>query len=257
MQVSFLCWIKYYTITAYINGHIREEVMIMTNTETITEISENQKHKRDQSKYFYGVIPVNEEIQLGISGMEDKYVYTSPHRDIAAVISDSSKLEYDLTEDDLRRHEAVLRKVMENYTLVPAAFGTVVYDETILKRLFRRGYQSMKESLTLVENMVELGLKVVIFDSMEDPSSNVHPDIILEPLRQHVDQSRSGELFSDKLLLNTSFLINKDKIDAFSETVFKLIEEYPTLRILYSGPWAPYNFVYIKIGRDGLEIVQK
>ena len=229
----------------------------MMNTETITKISENQKHKRDQSKYFYGIISVNEEIQLDISGMEDKYVYTSPHRDIAAVISDSSKLEYDLTEDDVRRHETVLRSIMENYTLVPAAFGTVVYDEKILKRLFRRGYQPMKECLKLVENKVELGLKVVIFDSKDDPSSNVHPDDILDPLRQHADQTLSGELFSDKLLLNTSFLINKDKIDAFSETVLKLIEEYPTLRMLYSGPWAPYNFVYIKIGRDGLEIVQK
>ncbi len=115
----------------------------------------------------------------------------------------------------------------------------------------------MKECLKLVENKVELGLKVVIFDSEDDPSSNVHPDDILDPLRQHADQTLSGELFSDKLLLNTSFLINKDKIEAFSETVIKLVEEYPTLRMLYSGPWAPYNFVYIKIGRDGLEIVQK
>lgn len=229
----------------------------MTKTETITKISENQKHKGNQSKYFYGIIPYNEEIQLDISGMEEKCVYTSFHRDIAAVISDSSKLEYILTEDDVRRHEAVLRRIMENYTLVPAAFGTVVYDEKILKRLLVRGYRSMKESLKLVENKVELGLKVVLFDSMEEPSSNIHPDIILDSLRHHADQTLSGELFSDKLLLNTSFLINKDKIDAFSETMYKLIKEYPTLRMLYSGPWAPYNFVYIKIGRDGLEIVQK
>ena len=41
--------------------------------------------------------------------------------------------------------------------------------------------------------------------------------------------------------------------DTFSRGVEKLRSTYPMVRLLYSGPWAPYNFVHIRIGKDGIE----
>jgi len=67
----------------------------------------------------------------------------------------------------------------------------------------------------------------------------------------------SGELFSDKLFINESFLVYKDHVDAFSEEVARIMDRYPRYKFLYSGPWAPYNFVYIKIGREGMELGKK
>jgi hypothetical protein len=64
-------------------------------------------------------------------------------------------------------------------------------------------------------------------------------------------------LFTKRLVLNASFLVNKEDIDAFSEKVARLQEKYPMVKLLYSGPWPPHNFVYIKIGAQGIEINRK
>jgi hypothetical protein len=58
------------------------------------------------------------------------------------------------------------------------------------------------------------------------------------------------------LILNASFLVNKGDINAFSNEVARLQKKHPLLKLLYSGPWAPYNFVYIKIGAEGVEITK-
>jgi hypothetical protein len=70
-------------------------------------------------------------------------------------------------------------------------------------------------------------------------------------------QSVVGNLFTNRLVLNTSFLVKKGDIDAFSDKVASLQEKYSMLKLLYSGPWPPHNFVYIKIGAQGIEINKK
>lgn len=145
---------------------------------------------------------------------------------------------------------------MEKYTLIPAEFGTVIYDDEVLKRLMRRGYSSMRECLRLVDGMVELGLKVVPRPEEHKEPSSFPLEEMIESLRKISEQSLSGELFSNRLLVNRSFLVKKGNVDSFSDEVTRFIESYPQLKFLYSGPWAPYNFVHIKIGKDGLEVVK-
>ena len=53
--------------------------------------------------------------------------------------------------------------------------------------------------------------------------------------------------FSDRMLLNASFLIDKDKIGDFSEAVEQLSNGDSGMKVQYSGPWPPYNFVDIHI----------
>lgn len=214
--------------------------------------------KRDKSsKYLYGVIPTNEERNFGKIGMGDEDVYTIPFKDISAVVSDSQILDYELTEHTIRKHESVLRLIMEEYSVIPSEFGTVIYNNEILQRLMKRGYNSMRDCLRFVEGMTEVGLKAVIKGGTQVENLEFSIDDILEPLRNVAEQSVSGDIFSDRLLMNMSFLVKKNKINLFSDAVTELIKNFPKIKFLYSGPWAPYNFVYIKIGKEGLEIVKK
>jgi hypothetical protein len=75
-------------------------------------------------------------------------------------------------------------------------------------------------------------------------------------LKAAAKQAVIGDLFSGRLILNASFLVNKELVDTFSDEVSRMQNKYPSLKILYSGPWAPHNFVYIKIGADGVEITK-
>jgi len=237
-----------------------QELIGKAEAEASRIIEEQKKRRREEGKYFYAITPLGEEKRFGDIGLDDEEVYTIPYRDIAAVVSDTPIKEYELTEENTRRHETVLRRVMEEYSLVPAEFGTVINTERILKRLLRKAYKPTKECLKLVDKMVELGVKailkkdIVYFDKERGKITSAE---ILESLKKKAEQSMSGELFSDRLFINESFLVDKDEVDAFSDEVAILEENYPMFKFLYSGPWAPYNFVYIKIGTEGMEFSKK
>lgn len=216
--------------------------------------------EKEKGKYFYCAIRCNEEKSFGKIGMKNRVVYTIPYRGIAAVVSDSPMEDYELTEDNTKRHEEVIRQVMKEHAVVPAEFGTIIKNETILRRLLKKANDPAKECLKLVDNMVELGVKAVITENTVFTDAQKRKDCasdIVESLKMAAKQAVICDLFSDRLILNTSFLVNKEHVDAFSDEVSRMQNKYPSLKILYSGPWAPHNFVYIKIGADGVDIIKK
>jgi hypothetical protein len=216
--------------------------------------------EKEEGKYFYCAILCNEEKSFGKIGMNDSEVYTIPYRDVAAVVSDSPMRDYELTEDNTKGHEKVIRQVMEEHAVVPAEFGTIIKNETILRRLLKKAYDPAKECLKLVDNMVELGVKAVLNENTVFADAKQRKECIsdiLDSLKVTAKQVVTGDLFSDRLILNASFLINKGDVDAFSNEVARLQNKYSSLKFLYSGPWAPHNFVYIKIGAEGVEITKK
>jgi len=224
------------------------------------KVEEERSRMREEAKYFYCIVPFSKGKSFGNIGMNDNEVYTVPYGEIAAVVSDSPMKDYDFTEDNVRRHEAVLRRVMEDHAVVPVEFGTTIKNERILYRLMAKAYNPARECLKLVDNMVELGVKAVLSEDIgfADPGKRKElASDILAPLNTKAKQTAMGELFSDRLILNASFLVNKEDIDTFSERAAELQEKYSMLRLLYSGPWAPYNFVYIKIGAKGIELSRK
>jgi len=219
-----------------------------------------EKRKNETSQYFYCVVPFGKEESFGNMGMNNSQVYSVPYRVIAAVVSDSPMKDYEPTEENMRRHDAVLRKVMKEHTVVPVEFGTTIRNEGILRRLLIRGYNPIRECLRLVDNTVELGVKAVLNENVAfvDPEKGkAYASDILGSLKTGAKQTVLQDLFSDRLILNASFLVDKEAIDTFSGKVTELQKKYPALKLLYSGPWAPYNFVYVKIGMKGIEVARK
>lgn len=218
---------------------------------------EKEGRGNEQGKYFYGVILCSEGKSFGHIGMNCDEVHTIPYRDIAAAVSDLPMKDYEINEDNTRRHVEVLRQIMERYAVIPVEFGTTIKNERILKHLLTKSYDPTRKCLKLVGNMVELGVKAVLnsdvgFDDSEKRKECMSD--ILGTLNTVAKQSVTGNLFTDRLILNSSFLVNKGDVDAFSDKMASMQEKYPVLRLLYSGPWPPHNFVYIKIGIQGIEI---
>lgn len=108
--------------------------------------------------------------------------------------------------------------------------------------------------------MVELGVKAVQTENAVFADNQTKKECasdIFESLKAKASQAVAGGLFSKRLVLNASFLVSKQQIDIFSDEVARLQDKYPTLKFLYSGPWAPHNFVYIRIGAGGVEVNKK
>ncbi len=225
------------------------------SVENKIEIARNRQKSsaKEEGKYVYCIIKGSgKALSFGICGIEpNSKIYTIPYKDILAVVSDTDKTNYLLTEDNIRMHNKVTEFVMERHPVIPMAFGMAFKNKEILFSVLEKSYDAIKKSLALFDGKIELGVKIVMSkDMMELLDTERKTQIsshIFESLKGKSAESVNNKLFSERLLLNASFLVEKDKVEHFSEEVDKL-KDMLTPKIQYTGPWPPYNFVKIKIG---------
>ncbi len=204
---------------------------------------------QENGKYVYCMIKSHgEKKSFGNIGFAGEEVYTLEYRDFAPVVSNAAVKKYEVSDEDVELHRRVEEQVMKEHSVLPVAYGMVFKNKKLLLFAMSAGYKAMKKAMNEVDNRVELGVKV--FQSKEaaawDGKEKCKSDF-LEALKKKAVQSKELKLFSDRLVLNASFLVDRDKIDDFSGEVGHLGNKYPNLKLQYSGPWPPYNFVDIQI----------
>ncbi|MGN5883440.1 GvpL/GvpF family gas vesicle protein [Staphylococcus simulans] len=71
---------------------------------------------------------------------------------------------------------------------------------------------------------------------------------IYQPLANISTAAKSNEPQSEKMLLNAAFLVDSEHDQAFDDKVNQLHEEWKDkVDFKYTGPWAAYNFVNIRL----------
>ncbi len=229
---------------------------------------------QESGRYVYCIIKSQgEKKSFGNIGFGGEEVYTLEYRDFAPVVSNAAVKKYEVSDEDVELHRRVEEQVMKEHSVLPVAYGMVFKNKKLLLFAMSAGYKAMKKAMNEVDNRVELGVKVFLskeaaaWDGKEKCKSEkllesfnkrgvckAYPNTaqaevsaFLEVLKKKAVQSKELKLFSDRLVMNASFLVDRDKIDDFSGEVGQLGNKYANLKIQYSGPWPPYNFVDIQI----------
>lgn len=201
--------------------------------------------------YAYGVIQQADlEIDVDGVGGADR-VYTVDYRSLSAVVSDIDTTEPEQTDEAVTRHNEVLQTVLEHdggRTVVPMGFGMAFKNARTLKSVVRGARQAFRKALNDTEGTVELGLKLVATDDTVDATAV--RDTVTEQLADLAVESTDDDLFSDRLVINRSYLVERDQRDAFDDAVDDIETTYEDLTVQYTGPWAPYNFVDIRISAE-------
>jgi hypothetical protein len=203
-------------------------------------------------KYFYGVIYDNAAKRFGDCGVYNREVYSIPYKDVSIVVSDAPSLIIEFDEENLRSHSRALSRVMEDCTIIPSEFGTVIGSEKILLRLMDKCYRGVVATFKIVNGTAELGIKIIPEDKTKVDHSKI--DALINDLKAVSNQVIFGDRFSERIALNASFLVKKGDYDVFSGKIDEFTKACPDLKVLYSGPWAPYNFVRLKIGKNGINL---
>ena len=198
----------------------------------------------NQYLYLYGIIN-NNDIELGIKGLKNRPIKKIDFRDISALTSSYPTLKSALKEEEAMQHADILKKIAEKITVVPVSYSTVFEDQEILNTVLSSSYTAIKQTLALIDGKIELGLKVVKNEFAD--ANNGAAIEILDSLSKLSIKNIKGDIFSDRLLLNHSFLAEKNKFSEFSEEIAKLEQKHKDLKFIYTGPWPPYSFVNIKI----------
>ncbi len=200
--------------------------------------------------YVYCLIRSPEEKKsFGTIGIGGEEVYTIAYRDFASVVSKAAMKSYDAGEGEVEVHKEVMGEVMKNRSVLPVAYGMVFKNKKLLSVAMKAGYKAVKKAMKTVDGRVELGIKIFLPKDAMDLDGKIDRcklDFMGDLTKVAVD-SKELKLFSDRLLLNSAFLVERNKIDEFSARVGVLGNEYGDLKTQYSGPWPPYNFVDIHI----------
>ncbi len=269
------------------------------------------------AEYLYCIINRTKLNGFPEEGIEGGRPYALPYQDLCAIVSEAPLKDYEPDDDNIARHKDVELAVMKDHTVLPVAFGMVFKTKGVIVNTMRNVYPILKRSLRLIDNKIELGVKVITPKEGKDVKEDIPldtgvpqeitqaiteeegtdkekedfaaldtsapkegkdvkedipldtgvPQEITQDVKEEVSQeathtikeedfttldkiaveSRKGEMFSDRLLYNKSFLIDRKDIERFSEEVEKIRQKYKECKIKYSGPWPPYNFVDIRI----------
>jgi len=206
------------------------------------------------NRYTYGVIEQGSlDVDVtGVNGSEP--IRTVDYRSLSAVVSDIEEMDPERTDENTTAHDEVLRAVLKSdggRTVVPMRFGMVFKTENALKNILRNGRVAFRRSLNDLDGMVELGVKLVTKEGSTVDRPAVVEDVATR-LRAAADTEAGNDLYSDRLVFNRSYLVERDDQTAFDDIVSEIETEYgDDLHVQYNGPWAPYNFVDIEIGTEG------
>src|SRR5919109_3292132 len=97
----------------------------------------------------------------GIGG-PDKPVRLLTYDDLAAVVSDAARDDYDVTRENLLAHQRVITEAMTRSDVLPISFGTVAdSDQQIQEQLLHGAADDLHRALEEVEGCIELELKVL------------------------------------------------------------------------------------------------
>lgn len=112
---------------------------------------------------------------------------------------------------------------------------------------------SKKPAEETYNERVELGKKVM---SALDNKREGYIKEITEALSPYIEDSEQNKLTEDRMIMNTSFLVDKSKEEEIYRTVNELDEKYgEDVQVIAVGPLPPYNFSHIEIKKMDFETI--
>jgi len=126
--------------------------------------------------------------------------------------------------------------------------GDIAYKEIVQEN---RGIKELRDKITSLSSEKTYFQKIELGELVEKALSakrEQEQEMLLRSLKHICTDYRMGRIIGDKLLLNTSFLVDSAQEALFDDHVQTMAEENRgRLQIKYVGPIPPYNFVEIII----------
>ena len=256
-----------------------------------------------EGRYIYGIIPGSNETSLDISGVDNSTpVYTIADQDLSCVLSDYSGEAFGaLSREEVVRallaHQRVVEQVMQDHTVLPVKFGTLVGNSQEVLDLLSQGHSGFVDTLAAIRNNVEIEVAATWDTSEALQEMSKEEDVVRaretithkgEPtvedrvrlgqvvkacMDRRRDSYREGmirflkplsvdvipnALVSDRMVMNVAFLVNRARQQEFDERVNQLDDLFQNeITFRVIGPLPPYSFSTVEITRLTLEDVQE
>ena len=235
----------------------------------------------DNNYYVYCISynTIDDEIQ--IMGHRDQLVFRLVYQELTAYVSNITLTYVEANYENLQCHENVISQLMKKIDVLPMSFSTIYKSKESIILMLQKYYDQFIRNLEDIAGKVELGIKVFYkldFDEedKEDKELLIKPkeymlkryeryrsrqkkvdDILygIEEQHQVLADIAVNNCFKkpmkNNLIFNASYLVIADKEKEFETAVNEMKKNYPSYKIIYSGPWPAYHFV--NLVREGEE----
>jgi hypothetical protein len=223
--------------------------------------------------YIYAIIPTGDQVVFDVAGVDDYHdeVYSVPYRDLAAVVSVSPLADYrGLKRDQAARylvaHQSVVEAVMRDFPVLPVKFGTVLPDESRVRRLLEQGETLFRTTLERFtdrvqmeavvlwnlsevfqeigneQEIVQLKAKIAALSPDEAVAGRVAigqmvkaslqrrraelADRLLPPLREVALDLAVNPLMDDSMVTNVALLLDRTGREALDEQLWALDDQF-------------------------------
>lgn len=110
-------------------------------------------------KYLYGIINSENKQSFGNIGLDNGEVYSVQFEDVGAVVSDIPE-NREVGINEVKIHEATLRKIMETHAVIPMNFGIIAKDEAETKKVLKQARMKLKKTLEKIDNKLQINVKI-------------------------------------------------------------------------------------------------
>ena len=226
--------------------------------------------------YAYCLAEEVESLPDSLRGIAEGRVHIIKDGAFSVVVSDFSAETVPVNRDNALIHAAVVQSVLTQTTPLPFRFGTVV-TEPQLRNYVEARREALRAKLESFRGCVEMNVKIIEQRGTQEesplPQREDKPGTAFlaqkrrellgsetrvaeaKKIASWIDELTSGFASetrmdtnpSDKLLLATAHLVQRDKVDQYRAKLKEAREERPELHFLVSGPWPPYSFANIDL----------
>ncbi|MFY4776905.1 GvpL/GvpF family gas vesicle protein [Metabacillus sp. RGM 3146] len=218
----------------------------------------------------------------------ERELQTIPFKEYSMVVAELPIKIYHPKKDNLGSHQQVVASLMDDYSVIPMSFGNIFETKEDVLYLMENLHDEFQSIFPKIENKIEIGLKVIgkkdwlqeeihqnkeivkLKEKIQDKSENaayydriqlgeyankymnekkeqIAREIFL-PLAKIADSSKQNDMIGERMLLNASFLVDKENDQSFDKLVNELYEKWQVKAdFKYTGPWPAYNFIDIKL----------
>jgi Gas vesicle synthesis protein GvpL/GvpF len=169
------------------------------------------------------------------------------------------------TEEDLWRHEHVVESLMRDHDVLPARFGTILPDESAVRKLLGERAGEFAAALDRVAGSVELGVRAALHAAAEPANARAagassgteylldakRRDRLMVDLTERLDRELAPMAKDAHIRprrwpidpVRCAYLVDRARVDSFLQRSSEIAEETDYAELVCTGPWPPYSFV--------------
>jgi len=181
------------------------------------------KAKPESGHYLYAITDAVELPAYGNIGINGAAVYLVSQGSVAAVVSDITEKRIRPERKNLAAHNIVVKRLMDETTVLPVAFGTIADSTKALLNILKENRRTFAEQLDRVRGKVEMGLRVNLdVPNIFEYMVNHHQE--LADLRDEVIGKQRGPSQTDKIEMGRLFdhLLTQDR-EQHTEAVMRVL----------------------------------